>query len=75
MGNTVVDDAARRAWTHKGQLYLRVDRPQSVRLYTVMGHLYRELSLPVGLTVTERLPSGFYLVRFADGSTVKVLVE
>ena len=73
--NTVVDDPTRRAWTHKGQLYLRVDRPQSVRLFTVAGALYREQSLPVGLTVTDRLPAGFYLVRFSDGHVEKVQVE
>lgn len=73
--NAVVDDATRRAWTHKGQLYLRVDRPQSVRLFTVAGALYREQSLPVGLTVTDRLPAGFYLVRFSDGHVEKVQVE
>ena len=73
--NLPVDPSARRVWTHRDRLYLTVDRPQSVRLYTVMGHLYREQSLPAGLTVIERLPSGFYIVRFADGHAEKVRVE
>lgn len=73
--NLTVDPSIRRVWTFSGRLYIHVDRPQSVRLYTVMGHLYREQSLPAGQTVIDRLPSGFYIVRFADGTTVKVLVE
>jgi len=73
--NAVVDDATRRVWTHKGRLHFRVDRPQSARLYTVMGHLYRELSLPAGSTVIDGLPSGFYIVHFADGTAEKVRVE
>jgi len=73
--NLTVDPSIRRVWTFSGRLYIHVDRPQSVRLYTVMGHLYREQSLPAGQTVIDRLPSGFYIVRFADGMAEKVLVE
>ncbi|PNE28251.1 hypothetical protein BHU09_07980 [Tannerella sp. oral taxon 808] len=74
-GNDLVDDASRHAWTHHGRLYLRTDRAQSVRLYTPMGLLYREQSLPAGLTVVSDLPTGIYLVRFADGHVAKVRVE
>ena len=74
-GNDLVSDASRRAWTHHGRLYLRTDRAQSVRLYTPMGFLYREQSLPAGLTVVSDLPTGIYLVRFADGHAEKVRVE
>ena len=73
--NLTVDPSIRRVWTFSGRLYIHVDRPQSVRLYTVMGHLYREQSLPAGQTVIDRLPSGFYIVRFADGMAEKVRVE
>ena len=74
-GNDLVSDASRRAWTHHGRLYLHTDRAQSVRLYTPMGFLYREQSLPAGLTVVSDLPTGIYLVRFADGHAEKVRVE
>ena len=74
-GNDLVSDASCRAWTHHGRLYLRTDRAQSVRLYTPMGLLYREQSLPAGLTVVSDLPTGIYLVRFADGHAEKVRVE
>ena len=73
--NLPVDPSACRVWTHRDRLYIHADRPQSVRLYTVMGHLYREQSLPAGLTIIERLPSGFYIIRFADGHAEKVRVE
>ena len=73
--NLTVDPSIRRVWTFSDRLYIHVDRPQSVRLYTVMGHLYREQSLPAGQTVIDRLPSGFYIVRFADGMAEKVRVE
>ena len=58
--NLPVDPSACRVWTHRDRLYIHADRPQSVRLYTVMGHLYREQSLPAGLTIImpERAPSG-----------------
>ena len=73
--NLPVDPSACRVWTHRDRLYIHADRPQSVRLYTVMGHLYREQSLPAGLTIIDRLPSGFYIIRFADGHAEKVRVE
>lgn len=75
-GNGVIDGtSSRRLWTHKGRLYFAVDRAQTVRLYTVMGHLYREQSLEAGQTVVDHLPAGLYLVRFPDGKAEKVHVE
>lgn len=75
MGIRETDTGSPRAWTHMRRLYLSADQPQTVRIYTAMGHLYREQPLAAGLTVVDGLPTGFYLVRFPDGEVAKVHVE
>ena len=75
MGIREADKGSSRAWTHMRRLYLSTDRKETVRIYTVMGHLYREQPLAAGVTIVDNLPAGFYLVRFSNGEVVKVHVE
>ena len=75
MGIREADKGSSRAWTHMRRLYLSTDRKETVRIYTVMGHLYREQPLAAGVTIVDDLPAGVYLVRFSNGEVVKVHVE
>jgi hypothetical protein len=64
--------AAPNAWANGGSLHVLTSRPsETVRIYTLAGHLYRQQTVTVGETVIP-LSKGVYVV-VVEGKTFKVM--
>ncbi len=75
VSNEEIADYTSKVWAHKDKLYVETDRPETVYVFTTMGHLYRRESIQAGLTVFDNMKSGIYFVKFGNGQSAKVLVE
>ena len=60
-------------WVEAGNLYVRIDQPTIVRIYSVDGILVQQISMSAG-TQAISLPSGFYIVSLNNEMSTKVLV-
>jgi hypothetical protein len=61
-------------WSHNTAVYIRVERENLAHIYSVAGHLVRQLEVPAG-TTTLPLPQGLYLVVLQDGLKRKVVIK
>ncbi|MDR2764414.1 MAG: T9SS type A sorting domain-containing protein, partial [Tannerella sp.] len=61
-------------WSHGGSVYIRAEKENQARIYTIAGHLVRQVEVPAG-TVTVPLPQGVYIVVLEDGLRHKVVVR
>ena len=66
--------AEKQIWSEDGNLYIRIDQPSIVRIYSVNGALIRQISMTDG-DHTISLPTGFYLVSLSNGTIEKVFVS
>jgi len=65
--------AEKKIWSEGGNVYVKIDQPAIVRIYSVDGILVKQLSMGEGIR-TISLPSGFYLVSLNSEKTTKVYV-
>jgi hypothetical protein len=61
-------------WADGGNLFVKIDQPAIVRIYSIDGVLVRQLSMSEGLT-TISLPQGFYIVSLNNKTGVKVFIS
>ena len=75
-GSTVSNEnlSARRVWSYKNTLYVRVDTGDVVSIYNLAGVLYRKVEVPAGLQAIP-LERGVYVVRLKDGSAHKMIIN
>ena len=72
--NMLMPSVEKIIWSEAGNLYVRIDQPALVRIYSVDGRLVQQLSMSEGVK-TIPLPSGFYLVSLNNETTEKVFVS
>jgi len=66
--------AERKIWSEGGNLFIRIDQPTIVRVFSIDGLLVQQFSMNEG-TKTISLPSGFYLVSLNNEAVKKVFVR
>jgi len=66
--------AEKKIWSEGGNLFIRIDQPTIVRIYSLEGLLVQQFSKGEG-THTIFLPSGFYLVSLNNETATKVFVR
>jgi hypothetical protein len=66
--------AEKRIWSVAGNLYVRIDDPTIVRIYSIEGVLLQQINMGEG-TNAIALPSGFYIVSLNDETASKVYVS
>lgn len=64
-GTAEIVDEEMRLYGGQGVLFIEVDRPSEVMVYTIAGQLYTRRSLSAGVTSIEMRP-GIYLIRLKD---------
>ena len=72
--NMPTPSAAKHIWSEAGNLYVSIDQPAIVRIYSVDGRLVQHISMSEGVKAIS-LPSGFYLVSVNNEMTAKVFVS
>jgi hypothetical protein len=66
--------AEKKIWANAGNVYVRIEHPATVRIYSVEGTLLQQISLGEG-THPIALPSGFYIVSLNNEPATKVYVS
>jgi hypothetical protein len=66
--------AARNIWAEQGNLYVRTDRPATVRIYTVDGILVQQIKLSESLQAIP-LPTGVYFVSLDNEKATKIYIS
>ena len=61
-------------WTEAGNLYVRIDKPTMVRIYSVEGLLVQQIQLSEG-TKAISLPQGFYFVSLNNETATKIYIS
>jgi hypothetical protein len=64
----------KKVWTVAGNLYVSIDKPSMVRIYSVDGILVQQINMGEG-TNAIALPSGFYIILVNNEKAVKVYVS
>ena len=65
--------AEKKIWSEAGNLYVRIEQPTIVRIYSIDGILVQQLNMSEGIRAIS-LPSGFYLVSLNNEMSAKVYV-
>ena len=66
--------AEKKIWANAGNVYIRIDEPATIRIYSVEGILLQQINMGEG-THTIALPSGFYIVSLNNEAATKVFVS
>ena len=63
-------------WGHQGDLYVKISRNATVRIFSINGTLVRQLdNLAEGLHVITSLPGDVYIVTLSSGETAKIVIR
>ncbi|MDR1779784.1 MAG: T9SS type A sorting domain-containing protein [Tannerella sp.] len=71
-GNVSIDGAA--VWAYNDIIFIRVERDDTAKIYSIAGQLVRLADIKTG-TTELRLPSGVYVVTLNSGERYKVVVK
>ena len=63
-----------RIWSDAGNLFVRIDRPTTVRIYSVEGILVQQIPLSEGVKAIS-LPQGFYFVSLNNEAATKIYIS
>lgn len=64
----------KKTYAHNGVLYLQVSIPTEIQVINVSGVIIRNLHLPAGETCINALESGFYIIKYKDGTVIKISI-
>lgn len=63
-----------RIWAEAGNLYIKIEEPTIIRVYTVDGSLFRQINYAAEGTQIIPLPAGIYFVSLNDDTKAKIFV-
>ncbi|MDR1454947.1 MAG: hypothetical protein LBJ01_04785 [Tannerella sp.] len=61
-------------WSYNSTLYIKVEKENTARIYSIAGHLVRQLDIKEG-TTSVPLPQGVYIVALQDGIRYKAVIK
>ena len=64
----------RKIWTEAGNLFVRIDQPTTVRIYSVEGILVQQIQLSEGIKAIS-IPQGFYFVSLNNETATKIYIS
>ena len=63
-----------RIWSDAGNLFVRIDRPSTVRIYSVEGILIQQIPMSEGIKAIS-IPQGFYFVSLDNEAATKIYIS